>query len=85
MKPSEVDSSLLRELREWACENQTQFFLSLEGSAGKISGTQEVPTFVTRPPGPCTPSLVLRGQGAEFERSCSVPFRHQPQQVRCWH
>uniref|UniRef100_A0A4W2E5A6 Ras homolog family member Q n=1 Tax=Bos indicus x Bos taurus TaxID=30522 RepID=A0A4W2E5A6_BOBOX len=33
-----------------------------------------------RPPGPCTPSLVLRGQGAEFERSGSVPFRHQPQQ-----
>ena len=62
-KPSEVDSSLLRELREWACENQTQrkVFLSLEESAGKISGTQEVPTLVTRPPGPCTPSLVLRG------------------------
>lgn len=86
-KPSEVDSSLLRELRECACENQTQrkVFLSLEGSVGKISGTQEVPTLVTRPPGPCTPSLVLRGQGAEFERSGSVPFRHQPQQVRCWH
>ena len=65
-KPPKVDSSVLRELREWACENQTQrkVFLSSEGSAGNISETQEVPAHITRPPGPCTPSLTLKDPGS---------------------